>query len=313
MSTQTHPVSRARLTPEPTTAAEGRTAGRAIVGSVVAGAVVALLLALVVFAGGTEATITGALLLGFGFGWALMATLTVRRTRQPQRWAFVPAVAMGATGAALMVLTPGNETMAALTWVWPPLLLALTGWMFLRVRRSVTGRARWALVPVLAVLGAGLARRCLRRPRGRRRPGLPRPGQAVRRRRPPAPPGLPRPRLPHRRAVQRPRRDLGKLGPDHRSRRGDHPGLRLRPRRAGLERRGRQPAGRRRVGRGPAHAPRRGRRARPLRAGRALHRRHLRDDVRRPLPRAGRRPGAAGQLEPRAVHPDARLPEAVPP
>jgi pimeloyl-ACP methyl ester carboxylesterase len=126
--------------------------GRAIVGSVVAGAVVALLLVLVVFAGGTEATITGALLLGFGSGWALMATLTVRRTRQPQRWAVVPAVAMGATGAALMILTPGNETMAALTWVWPPLLLALTGWMFLQVRRSVTGRARWAIAPVLAVL-----------------------------------------------------------------------------------------------------------------------------------------------------------------
>ena len=76
MSTQTHPASRARLNPEPTTAAEGRTAGRAIVGSVVAGAAAALLLVLVVFAGGTEATITGALLLGFGFGWALMATLT---------------------------------------------------------------------------------------------------------------------------------------------------------------------------------------------------------------------------------------------
>jgi pimeloyl-ACP methyl ester carboxylesterase len=126
--------------------------GRAIVGSVVAGAVVALLLVLVVFAGGTEATITGALLLGFGSGWALMAVLMVRRTRQPQRWAVVPAVAMGATGAALMILTPGNETMAALTWVWPPLLLALTGWMFLQVRRSVTGRARWAIAPVLAVL-----------------------------------------------------------------------------------------------------------------------------------------------------------------
>ena len=72
------------------------------------------MLALVVFAGGTEATITGALLLGFGFGWALMATLTVRRTRQPQRWAVVPAVAMGATGAALVVFTPGNQTMTAL-------------------------------------------------------------------------------------------------------------------------------------------------------------------------------------------------------
>ena len=110
------------------------------------------MLALVVFAGGTEATITGALLLGFGFGWALMATLTVRRTRQPQRWAVVPAVAMGATGTALVVFTPGNQTMTALNWVWPPLMLALAGWMFVQMRRSVTGKARWVLTPVIAVL-----------------------------------------------------------------------------------------------------------------------------------------------------------------
>ena len=91
MSTQTHPTSRPHRTPEPTRdATKRRPAGRTIVASVVAGAVAALVLALVVFAGGTEATITGALLLGFGFGWALMATLTVRRTRQPQRWAVVP-------------------------------------------------------------------------------------------------------------------------------------------------------------------------------------------------------------------------------
>ena len=153
MSTQTHPTSRrhrtAGLTAEATT---HRPAGRTIVASVVAGAVAALVLALVVFAGGTEATITGALLLGFGFGWALMATLTVRRTRQPQRWAVVPAVAMGATGAALVVFTPGNQTMTALNWVWPPLMVALAVWMFVQMRRSVTGKARWVLTPVIAVL-----------------------------------------------------------------------------------------------------------------------------------------------------------------
>ena len=122
------------------------------VASVVAGAVTALVLALVVFAGGTEATITGALLLGFGLGWALMATLSVRGTQQPQRWAVVPAVAMGATGTALMVFTPGNQTISALNGVWPPLMLALTGWMFVQMRRSVTGKARWVLTSVIAVL-----------------------------------------------------------------------------------------------------------------------------------------------------------------
>jgi pimeloyl-ACP methyl ester carboxylesterase len=153
MSTQTHPSSRRRRTAGLTAdATTHRPAGRTIVAAVVAGALAALVLALVVFAGGSEATITGALLLGFGFGWALMATLTARRTREPQRWAVVPAVAMAATGAALVALTPGNRTMTALNWVWPPLMVALTGWMFVQMRRSVTGKARWVLTPVIAVL-----------------------------------------------------------------------------------------------------------------------------------------------------------------
>ncbi|MDF2745058.1 MAG: alpha/beta hydrolase fold protein, partial [Actinomycetia bacterium] len=152
MSTQTHPTSRPQSTPEPTRdTTERRPAGGTIVASVVAGAVAALVLALVVFAGGTEATITGALLLGFAFGWALMATLT-RRTSEPQRWAVVPAVAMGATGTALLVFAPGNDAMTALNRVWPPLLLAMATWMFLRVRRSVRGKARWVLAPVIGVL-----------------------------------------------------------------------------------------------------------------------------------------------------------------
>jgi len=152
MSTQTRP----QHTAEATTARTRRTAGRSIVASVatgiVAGAVAALVLALVVFPGGTEAAITGSLLLGFGFGWALMAFLAVRRTQQPQRWTVVPAVAMGATGAALVVFNPGNQTLTVLNWVWPPLMVALTTWVFVQMRRSVTGKARWVLTPVLVVL-----------------------------------------------------------------------------------------------------------------------------------------------------------------
>ncbi|WP_148575367.1 alpha/beta fold hydrolase [Nocardioides caldifontis] len=162
MSAQTQPTSHPHdpaHTPDGpgtprTTPATGqrRSAGRTIVASIVAGAAAALLLALVVFAGGTEATITGALLLGFGLGWTLLATLTVRRTGQPQRWAAVPAVAMGATGAALVAFSPGGQTMTALNWVWPPLMLALTVWMVVQMRRSVTRKARWVLTSVLAVL-----------------------------------------------------------------------------------------------------------------------------------------------------------------
>jgi pimeloyl-ACP methyl ester carboxylesterase len=129
-----------------------RTASGAVIVSVVAGAVAALVLALVVFAGGTEATITGALLLGFGFGWALMAFLSVRRTDEPQRWAVVPAITMSATGALLVVLTPGAAALTALSWVWPPLLLVLASWMHLQARRSATSKARWVLAPVIAVL-----------------------------------------------------------------------------------------------------------------------------------------------------------------
>jgi pimeloyl-ACP methyl ester carboxylesterase len=153
MSTQTQATGQLRPTLETSAdAPRRRPAGRTIVLSVMAGAVSALVLVFVVFAGGTEVTITGALLLGFGFGWALIATLTVRRTRQPQRWTVVPAVTMGATGAALVVLSPGSETMTAVNWVWPPLMLALTTWMSLQVRRSVTGKARWVITPVIAVL-----------------------------------------------------------------------------------------------------------------------------------------------------------------
>jgi pimeloyl-ACP methyl ester carboxylesterase len=153
MSTQTHPTSRPHGTHGRTdTTTTGRPAGHTIVASVVAGAVTALVLTLVVFAGAGEATINGALLLGFGFGWALMATLTVRRTRQPQRWAYVPAAAMGATGTALVVLSPGDRTLTALDWVWPPLVVALAGWMFVQTRRSGSGKARWLLTAVIAVL-----------------------------------------------------------------------------------------------------------------------------------------------------------------
>jgi pimeloyl-ACP methyl ester carboxylesterase len=142
------------MTPtSPVAEARGRRgAGRTIVASVLAGAAAALILVLVVLPGAAEATTTGVVLLGFGFGWALMAFLTVRRTRHPQRWAYVPAAAMGATGAALVVSTPGDQTMTALNWVWPPLMAALAVWMFAQVRRSVTGKSRWVLIPVISVL-----------------------------------------------------------------------------------------------------------------------------------------------------------------
>jgi pimeloyl-ACP methyl ester carboxylesterase len=92
------------------------------------------------------------MLAAFGLGWALIAVLTVRFTNRPQRWAFVPASAMGATGITLLVASPENDVMTRLSWVWPPAVLAMAVWMFVQTRRCLQGRGRWLLSPVIAVL-----------------------------------------------------------------------------------------------------------------------------------------------------------------
>lgn len=125
---------------------------RVIAASLAAGLVVAAVLTLGVFAGGTESVITGSLLLSFGLGWALLAALSGHYTNRPQRWAAVPAGFMAASGAALLALDPGNDVMASLGWVWPPVVLVLAAWMWVRMRRAVAGRGRWLLTPVIAAL-----------------------------------------------------------------------------------------------------------------------------------------------------------------
>ena len=59
---------------------------------------------------------------------------------------------MGATGTALILLAPSHATLTVLNWVWPPVTVALSGWMFVRVRGSMTGTAGWLLTPVIAML-----------------------------------------------------------------------------------------------------------------------------------------------------------------
>ncbi len=95
---------------------------------------------------------TGATLLGWGFGWALIAILSIRFADQPQRWALVPAGILGVTGIALIAFAPGAAVMDQLAWVWPVPILVLAIWLILRVRRDVQGRARWLLYPVIGVL-----------------------------------------------------------------------------------------------------------------------------------------------------------------
>lgn len=143
-------------TADETSASQSRNAGRSptrvVAGSLATGAAIALVLVLAVFPGATESVVTGSILIGFGCGWALLARLSVRRTSQPQGWAAVPAVAMTATGVGLVVLSPGDATLSVLNWVWPPLMVGLVGWVFVQVRRHLTGLGRWLLLPVLAVL-----------------------------------------------------------------------------------------------------------------------------------------------------------------
>src|SRR3954468_23242564 len=71
-----------------------------VAGSLIAGLAAAVALVAGPLAGGGEAVITGGLLLVFAAGWALLAVLSAGFTDRPQRWAAVPAAAMGITGAA---------------------------------------------------------------------------------------------------------------------------------------------------------------------------------------------------------------------
>jgi pimeloyl-ACP methyl ester carboxylesterase len=129
--------------------------GLVVIGSIVTGLVLAALLVLVVFAGAREYVITGAAMLGFAFGWLMLAVLSRWRTDQPQRWALVPAGFMGLVGAALLLFAPGNAALTTASWVWPPFVLALVAWMGVQLRRHLRGRSRWLLYPVLATFVVG--------------------------------------------------------------------------------------------------------------------------------------------------------------
>ncbi|QWZ07789.1 alpha/beta hydrolase [Nocardioides panacis] len=94
---------------------------------------------------------TAMVLLGWALGWALLAVLSTRFTDQPQRWAVVPAIFMAVAGALLLV-APG-AVVDDLGWVWPPALVILVVWMWIRAKRTMHSRARvWLLNPVLVVL-----------------------------------------------------------------------------------------------------------------------------------------------------------------
>lgn len=123
-----------------------------VAASLIVGFLLPVILALGPASGGGESRMTGAALLGWGIGWALIAVLSIRYTDQEQRWAFVPAVTLGTTGMALITFAPGAKVMDLLAWVWPVPVLLLAAWLILRVRRDVSGQSRWLLYPVVGVL-----------------------------------------------------------------------------------------------------------------------------------------------------------------
>jgi pimeloyl-ACP methyl ester carboxylesterase len=158
MSTTAHSAHRPTATDGPPGIDRGPGTGpirRIVAASLATGLVGALALSMVVFGGEPEHVITGSALLGFAFGWALLAVLSIWMTNQPQRWALVPAAGMAVTGLGLLVLAPGDGALTAAGWVWPPVLLALAIWMGFRLRRSLAaGSGRWLLYPVVAVIAA---------------------------------------------------------------------------------------------------------------------------------------------------------------
>jgi pimeloyl-ACP methyl ester carboxylesterase len=131
--------------------------GLIVLSSIAVGLGVGLVLDLLVFGGGREPVITGAALLSLAVGFAMLAELSIRRTNQPQEWARVPAICIGAAGAALLILRPSTHVLRLLGWVWPILLMALIVWMFRQSRRSLHSWSRRALLYPAFVLLALVA------------------------------------------------------------------------------------------------------------------------------------------------------------
>ena len=126
--------------------------GRIVVGCLTAGLVVALALVVGPVAGAQEHVITGTVLLTFAASWALLATLSMLWTEQPQRWAVLPAGFMALAGAGLIAFAPSGSVIDVLGWVWPPLLLALLAATVVRVHRDLHSRTRrWVVYPLLGV------------------------------------------------------------------------------------------------------------------------------------------------------------------
>lgn len=130
--------------------------GRIVAGSLASGLATALALVIGPAAGAEEHVIMGSVLLAFASSWALLAMLAGVLTRQLQRWAVLPAAFMGVWGAGLLAFAPGGDTIDALGWVWPPLLIMVLVVAAVRARRELRSRTRaWVVYPLLGLYGLG--------------------------------------------------------------------------------------------------------------------------------------------------------------
>jgi pimeloyl-ACP methyl ester carboxylesterase len=120
--------------------------------SILVGAVLALVFAYLLAPDGSEALVTGSVMVAFGLGWALMAWLTIRFSEQPQRWLYLPAAGLASVGLVLAALQPGDGFLDLLGWLWPVALAVLAVWMLLQVRRELRGAGRWLVGALTAVL-----------------------------------------------------------------------------------------------------------------------------------------------------------------
>jgi len=125
--------------------------GRVVIGCLTAGLVVGLGLVLGPLGGAQEHVITGTVLLAFASSWALLATLSLLWTDQPQRWAVMPAAFMGLAGAGLLTFAPSGTAIDAVGWVWPPLLLAVIAVTVVRARDLHSRTRSWVVYPLLGV------------------------------------------------------------------------------------------------------------------------------------------------------------------
>jgi hypothetical protein len=209
----------------PTTSGPDGHVGRIVAGSLISGVVAALALVFVPFAGAQEHIITAAVLLAFAFAWGMLALLSERWTSQPQRWVIALLALMGVVGTGILFWPHRQRARLGVAADAGALVIWMT------VRTTEPAQPNQGLVlPVFAglLLSTG----------GAYETGIGDWNDAgpSDRRRPQAAPELFGIGQPHRRARTRTGRTVDGDGMDRTRRRHHDQGVRLRPRRARLER-----------------------------------------------------------------------------